>query len=97
VRQSAADVIRQQVRQLSLSINAARALPRPPGLLDARRHGHRVIATIDNAPSFLGQLESCSTPHDVADLSLDEIFEAFVIGRPDGWPSPDVATADTAG
>jgi hypothetical protein len=44
----------------------------------------------------LEQLDSTGTPYDVSDLSLDEIFEAFVIGRPDEWPSPGVAAASAA-
>jgi ABC-2 type transport system ATP-binding protein len=92
VRQSATDTIRQQVRQVTLSIDAAGGLGKPPGLLDVRQDGKRVIATIDNAPLILEQLESAGTPHDVSDLSLDEIFEAFVIGRSNEWPRPDVAT-----
>lgn len=96
VRQSSTETIRQQVKQISLSVHAARELEKPPGLLDVRQDGTRVIATIDVAPSLLEKLEATATPYDVSDLSLDEIFEAFVIGRPDEWPSPDVATADTA-
>ena len=94
VRQSATDAIRRQVKQVSLSIDAVHELPKPRGLLDVRRDDHRVIATIDGAPSFVEQLAAGGTPHDVSDLSLDEIFEAFVIGRPGEWPSPDAATAD---
>jgi ABC-2 type transport system ATP-binding protein len=96
VRQSATDAIRRQVKQVALSIDAACELSKPPGLLDLRRDGKRVIATIDNAPSILEQLAAGGTPHDVSDLSLDEIFEAFVIGRSNEWPSPDVAAADAA-
>ena len=96
VRQSPTDAIRRQVKQVSLSVDAAEELPKPPGLLDVRRDDHRVIATIDDAPQFLEQLAARGIPHDVSDLSLDEIFEAFVIGRPGEWPNSDMATADAA-
>ena len=73
MRQSATETLRQQVKQVSLGVDAACEIPKPSGLLDARRHGERVIATIDNAPSFIEQLEAAGTPHYVTELSLDEI------------------------
>lgn len=95
VRQSATEVLREQVKQVCLSAEAIGAISPPKGLLDVRRHADRFVITVDDAPLFLNQLESHGTPHEVTDLNLDDIFESFVIGRPDDWPkaNPALATA----
>ena len=53
-----------------------------------RRHDDRFVVTVDRAKAFLEQLAASGIEHEVIDLSLDDIFEAFVIGRPQGWPRP---------
>lgn len=95
VRQEATDELRRQVKQLTLETTSLAAVDQPPALLDVRTDGSRTIATIDQAPAFLEQLQTAGIPHEVTDLSLDEIFEAYVIGRPDAWPTSDNATAVT--
>lgn len=95
VRHAATDVIRQEVKQVVLSIDALSAMSRPEGLLDVRQDGERVIATFDNAPQVLQRLDTAGVLYDVCDLSLDEIFEAFVIGRTGDWPTPDRALASS--
>ena len=58
----------------------------PEGLLDVRRHDDRLVITTDRAGRYVEQLAAAGIDHDVVDLSLDEIFEAFVIGRRQDWP-----------
>jgi hypothetical protein len=36
--------------------------------------------------SLIEELESRNVPYEINDLSLDEIFEAQVIGRAQDWP-----------
>ena len=57
------------------------------GLLDVlKRHDDRVAIVTDQAGSYLQQLSGVGIDHNVVDLSLDEIFEAYVIGRAHDWP-----------
>ncbi|MDA0657547.1 MAG: ABC transporter ATP-binding protein [Planctomycetota bacterium] len=93
IRNTATDAIRQQVKQVALSLEDASHLAKPPGLLDVRTVGQQVIATIDHATQFLEQLAHASVYHDVVELSLDEISEAFVIGRSDAWPRSGIEFA----
>lgn len=89
VRHAPTDALRDDVKRIILPLEAAAdvAPPAPPSrLLDARRHGERLAATIEGAPDFVARLSGSGIEHDVIDLSLDEIFEAYVIGRPQEWP-----------
>ena len=60
-------------------------------------HDDRVGLVIDRADRFIEHLSARDVEHEVIDLRLDEIFEAFVIGRTRGWPddslSPTAASA----
>ena len=63
------------------------ALAAPRGLLDARQHGGQLVVTIDGSDAFVQELARNGIEHAVEVLSLDEIFEAFVIGRKKDWPA----------
>jgi ABC-2 type transport system ATP-binding protein len=95
VRHAATDSLRSDVKKIVLSLDAAEVVPAPARLLDVRRDEDRLIVTVDQATPFIEQLANDGVDHEVIDLSLDEIFEAFVIGRPQGWPRP--RTPVTAG
>jgi ABC-2 type transport system ATP-binding protein len=86
VRLAETDVLRDAVRQVVLPAAAAADLPPPPTLLDARRRGDRLAVVLDGAAEFIERLERDGVEYEAASLSLDDIFEAFVIGRPQGWP-----------
>lgn len=88
VRHAATDTLRDEVKQIVLAVEAAGDVPLPAGLLDVRRAGERLVATVDGAAPFIEQLVANGVDHEVLDLSLDEIFEAFVIGRRQAWPRP---------
>lgn len=79
VRQAEADKLRGQVKQITLPADVR--LDDSPGLLDLRSDGGRTVVTLDEAPRLIARLESDDIPHEVADLTLDEIFVAYVIGR----------------
>jgi ABC-2 type transport system ATP-binding protein len=93
IRQAETDVLREEVKQVILPAEAASAALRPAKLLDARRHGDRLAVVVDGAAEFLQRLEADGVDHTVESLSLDEIFEAFVIGRPRDWPETGVQVA----
>lgn len=92
-RHAPTEVLRDEVKQIVLSLDAVDSVPPPAGLLDVRRHDDRIAVTVDRAAPFIESLAANGIDHEVVDLSLDDIFEAIVIGRPQGWPRPLSAVA----
>jgi ABC-2 type transport system ATP-binding protein len=74
------------VKQILLTFDSLAGTPRPEGLLDVRRHENRLVFITDRAGSYVEQLAAKGIDYDVVTLSLDEIVEAFVIGRTQEWP-----------
>jgi ABC-2 type transport system ATP-binding protein len=95
VRYGSTEELQRDVKRIVLSTEALAGCPRPAKLLDASKDGPRVAVTLDEAGAWTARLQAGGVAHAVEDLSLDEIFEAFVIGRRDGWPGqlPAVAAA----
>jgi ABC-2 type transport system ATP-binding protein len=91
VRYAETDVLRDEVKQFVFPVAAATL--RPANLLDVRRHEDRLCVIVDGAADFIRRLEADGVEYDVASLSLDEIFEAFVIGRTEGWPEAGTRVA----
>lgn len=58
----------------------------------ARKDFNRDLV-IDRADRFIEHLSARGVEHEVIDLRLDEIFEAFVIGRPRAWLDDSWTTA----
>src|SRR5580698_6912884 len=85
-RQAPTEVLRDEVKQILLPFEAVDSVQPPAGLLDVRRHDDRIVVTVDRAAPFIDALATGAIDHEVVDLSLDDIFEAIVIGRPQGWP-----------
>lgn len=88
VRSGETDQLRQEVKQLVLPIESSHQIEKPDGLLDVRRHENRLVIVIDRAREVLERFASQGVHPEVVDLSLDEIFEAFVVGRTQEWPGP---------
>jgi ABC-2 type transport system ATP-binding protein len=86
VRTGTTDRLRDEVKQIVLPFDSLAETPRPEGLLDVRRHHDRVAIVTDQAGGYIRQLSATGIGHKVVDLSLDEIFEAYVIGRAHDWP-----------
>ncbi len=82
VRQGTTEELREQVKRLLIP---AAALGRLHGLkvLDVAPAGDRTAVTLDNAPEAVAALHQIGVEPEIVDLNLDEIFEAFVIGRPE--------------
>jgi ABC-2 type transport system ATP-binding protein len=94
VRTGTTELLRDEVKQILLPFDSIVGTPQPQGLLDVRRHEDRLAVVTDNAGEYVEQLAAQGIEHDIVDLSLDEIFEAFVIGRTQDWPDkPANATA----
>lgn len=87
VRTATTDRLRDEVKQVVLAFDSLAEVPRPERLLDVRRHDDRVAIITDQAVRFIQQLSVAGIDHSVVDLSLDEIFEAYVIGRAHDWPN----------
>ena len=92
-RHAPTETLREEVKQIVLPLDAADSVSPPSGLLDVRRHDDRFVVTVDGASAFLETLAASGIDHEVIDLGLDDIFEAIVIGRPQGWPRPLSAVA----
>ncbi|HET6328308.1 MAG TPA: ABC transporter ATP-binding protein [Planctomycetaceae bacterium] len=92
-RHAPTETLRDEIKQIVLPLDAADSVSPPSGLLDVRRHDDRFVVTVDGASAFLETLAASGIDHEVIDLSLDDIFEAIVIGRPQGWPRPLSAVA----
>jgi ABC-2 type transport system ATP-binding protein len=90
VRTGSTEALHRDVKQVRLATDALRMQARPAKLLDVQIDGHRAAVTVDHAGEWISHLEANGVEHIVEDLSLDEIFEAFVIGRTDAWPGRGV-------
>lgn len=86
IRQSSTETLRSQVKRIILTMAGLSEVVPPSGLLDVRRLEDQFVVTVDGAPEFIDLLTSMGVDHEVVDLSLDEIFESFVIGRTQSWP-----------
>lgn len=85
-RQGATDALRSEVQRLVVPVEIARRLASPDGLLDVRRQGDQIEIVVDGITKIVDDLENLGFSPLPAAMSLDDIFEAFVIGRPQGWP-----------
>ena len=87
VRTGTTEELRTQVKCVVLPRDAVEKVPKPAALLDVRFDGNQFAVVVDEAPLWIQQLARQRQHHEVIDLSLDEIFEAYVIGRPNRWPT----------
>jgi ABC-2 type transport system ATP-binding protein len=81
VRQDSTENLREHVKRLILPASAENAARKLPGLLDVARAGRQVTAVVENAAAAIEMLRREQISFDEIDLNLDEIFEAYVIGR----------------
>ncbi|UCD29016.1 MAG: ABC transporter ATP-binding protein [Planctomycetota bacterium] len=76
------DELREQVKRVLLKPADAARLAEVPGVLDVESREGRWSVTVENIESARGPLAVIgSNSLSVVDLNLDEIFEAYVIGR----------------
>lgn len=85
LRQGPTESIREDVQRMIVPRDVVQRRPPPVGLLDARRQGELFEIVVDGAPRFIEELSSTGHIVEGIGMSLDDIFEAFVIGRPQAW------------
>jgi ABC-2 type transport system ATP-binding protein len=81
LRQAATEDLRAQVKRIVAPADAADLLDDLPGVLDVNRTGRQIAIVVENIDAARPTLESAGVETRIIDLNLDEIFEAFVIGR----------------
>jgi ABC-2 type transport system ATP-binding protein len=79
---SAVDELRESVKRVMLKEPPAVDIHTVPGLLDVQQHEGRLLLTVERAVEARAMLQTAgSNGLAMVDLNLDEIFEAYVIGR----------------
>jgi ABC-2 type transport system ATP-binding protein len=86
VRAGRTEDLQREVKRVLLLADALLGRKRPVKLLDVSRKADRVAVTLDDSVEWIAELGSDGVDHVVEDLNLDDIFEAFVIGKTDLWP-----------
>ncbi len=81
VREETTDALREDVKRFILSESHFTGLPPFEGTLDIKRSENQAAVTVENQKGFTGLLKEHQVSFDRVDLNLDEIFEAYVIGR----------------
>jgi ABC-2 type transport system ATP-binding protein len=82
VRQADVDTLRRDVRQFVLSAEALAAVRDDMAVLDFQRAGDDAAVTVQNASAIAALLQRDGVRHRVVELNLDEIFAAYVSGKP---------------
>ena len=83
VKVSGSQVV-EKVKQLMLPAAKYRQVGNLPGQLDLVVRGSQAAVVVEDAQESLLKLQTAGIIPQVSDLNLDEIFEAYVIGRPEG-------------
>jgi ABC-2 type transport system ATP-binding protein len=95
VRHAETEDLRRDVKQISLSREAAGMLAHQAKILDQRPDGPDLALVVEEAEAIVAALEQEGVEHRVIDLNLDEIFEAYVAGkRPDSAATQRVAGSE---
>ena len=81
IRQASTEELRNKVKRLIGPAEIAESLRHLPGLLDFGLSGRQATAVVEDIDAVRPILTSSA---EEIDLNLDEIFEAYVIGRKDG-------------
>ncbi len=81
VRQDSTENLRAHVKRLIVPAQAEQAVRVLPGILDIARSGRQVAVVVEDAGPAVAALEREGIAVQEIDLNLDEIFEAYVIGR----------------
>jgi ABC-2 type transport system ATP-binding protein len=83
VRQADTETLRRDVKQLQMSREAYAVQRKHLSVLDGRSDGERMVAVVYGAEKAVELLRYEGVDFRVVDLNLDEIFEAYVVGRRD--------------
>jgi hypothetical protein len=83
VRQADTETLRRDVKQIIMSREAFDTLRGQLAVLDAGSDGDEMVVAVERAESAIECLGREGVEFRVVDLNLDEIFEAYVVGRRD--------------
>jgi ABC-2 type transport system ATP-binding protein len=81
LRHAPTEELRRSVKRLIASASAQPVLSGLPGLLDLNVSGRQAIAVVADIDAAQPALRAAGVAAQQFDLNLDEIFEAYVIGR----------------
>jgi len=81
VRQAATETLRRDVKQLIVSRETYANARNELKILDEKTDGDRIALIVEGAERAISTLRREGTEIQVLDLNLDEIFEAYVVGR----------------
>jgi ABC-2 type transport system ATP-binding protein len=81
IRQAATEDLRAEVKRVIAPVEAASVLTELPGILDISRNGRQMAVVVENIAAVRPILQAANLVAAEIDLNLDEIFEAYVIGR----------------
>jgi ABC-2 type transport system ATP-binding protein len=81
VRQAVTEDLRTQVKRLAAPAEALEILRKLPGILDISVSGRQALVVVENIAQARPVLKAAGLIPLEIDLNLDEIFEAYVIGR----------------
>lgn len=93
VRQADTESLRRDVKQLEMCRESYGAHARLLKVLDSRSDGERMVVTVEGAEKAIEVLRYEGVEFRVVDLNLDEIFEAYVVGRKDEPPATVISQA----
>jgi ABC-2 type transport system ATP-binding protein len=83
VRQAPTEQLREEVKRLIVPAAAYESLGALPGVLDVKRHDKRVAVVVESVQGALAAAAKAGVAPEIVGLNLDEIFEAYVIGKRD--------------
>lgn len=83
LRQAPTEELKENVKRIIFSSGTAPLGNKKMRVIDAQQWEHQLALTVDNFQQIEPDLELRGIEHEVQDLSLDEIFEAYIIGRPE--------------
>ncbi|HMC12145.1 MAG TPA: ABC transporter ATP-binding protein [Pirellulaceae bacterium] len=83
IKQSATEALRSDVKQIVFSAEDYAEQSSMLKSLDVLRQRAEVAVTIENSADTIERLIAAGVRHRVIDLNLDDIFAAYVIGKPD--------------
>ena len=86
VRMGCTEDLQREIKRVVLPSEAVAKCRKPAKLLNVEKDGVNVLVTLDDSARWIADLQADGVEHVVEDLSLDDIFEAFVIGRANSWP-----------
>jgi ABC-2 type transport system ATP-binding protein len=81
VRQASTEELRAKVKRLIVPAEADRMVRELPGVLDLQHRGRQLAVVVEDADPAALALGRQGVAVQEIDLNLDEIFEAYVIGR----------------